>query len=150
MSARTECSVLPVHAPRLAGWEARLDAVLDAYRVRPYALGHADCLRLACDAIEALTGESHWHLFRGQYHDELSARRLIGRWGRSWGAAFTAFLGVEPRSPLAARRGDLVTYVDAQPHLGVCIGAEVALYGPGGLAFATLAHPGVRESWSIG
>jgi hypothetical protein len=135
---------------RLEGWEARLEAVLDAYRTRPYTLGHADCLRLACEAIEALTGEAHWHLFRGQYHDEASALWLLGRWGRSWPAAFSAFLGVPPGAPLAARRGDLVTYRDVQPHLGVCVGAQVALYGPAGLAFADLADAGVVESWRIG
>lgn len=135
---------------RLAGWELRLDAAIDAYRARPYRLGTSDCLRLACDAIEAVTGQAHWHLFAGRYDDKATALRLIRTWGRTWSEAFGAFFGVEPLPPLLARRGDIVTYIDREPHLGVCVGAEVALYGPEGLVFVPLADPGVHETWRIG
>lgn len=136
---------------RVPGWEQRFAGTVDAYRHRPYVLGASDCLRFACECVEAVTGESHWHLFAGRYASRGEALRLLRAWGRSWSQAFAAFFGVEPAAPLAARRGDVLTFDDgAEKHLGVCVGAEVALYGEGGLVFVPLTDARLREAWRVG
>lgn len=136
---------------RRPGWEQRLAAVIDAYRARPYRLGVSDCIRLACDAVEALTGESHWHLLQGRYDSRESAIRLVHQWGRSWSQAFSALWGVEPVTPLHARRGDVLTFDDGRDkHLGVCAGAAVAIYGPEGVGFVPLTDARLLEAWRIG
>lgn len=136
---------------RLPGWEQRLASVLEAYRTRPYRLGVSDCIRLACESVEALTGESYWHLLQGRYHDRDSAIRLVHVWGRNWTYAFSALWGVEASAPLAARRGDILTFEDEHDkHLAVCNGTTAAVYGPGGIGFVPITDPRMREAWRIG
>jgi hypothetical protein len=122
---------------RLEGWEARLAAVLEATRARPYRLGESDCFRLACEAVEALTGRTRWGQFSGLYRTKGQAKRLIAKFGTSFDAAFSWFFEGDPAPVAQARRGDVVKFVDdaGEAHLGVCVGAEVAVYGPAGLVF---------------
>jgi hypothetical protein len=136
---------------RLPGWEQRLAWVLESYRHRPYALGSNDCIRLACDTVQALTGEGLWHLLMGRYQDRDSAIRLVHQWGRTWSQAFSALFGEAPRMPYAARRGDILTFDDARDkHLAVCAGPDVAVYGPQGLGFVPLTDARLLECWRIG
>jgi hypothetical protein len=136
---------------RPEGWEARLAAVVEAYRARPYVLGVSDCLRFACAAIEAVSGEAHWHLFAGRYTTRAEALRTLRAWGRSWTQAFTAFFGSEPAPAATARRGDVLTFdAGSERHLGVCVGAEVALYTETGLAFVPLSDARLIEAWRVG
>lgn len=135
---------------RLPGWERRLEAVVDACRDRPYQLGQADCLRFACEAIAALTGRDHWSLFEGRYHSKAGALRLLAKWGRSWRHAGEAFFGAEPVPPALARRGDILTFDDGrEKHLGVCVGATVALYGDVGLVFVPVTDDRLVECWRV-
>lgn len=136
---------------RQPGWEQRLVAVLEGYRVRPYQLGVSDCIRLSCDAVEALTGEALWHLLAGRYDTRESAIRLVHQWGRGWSQAFSALFGVAPLTPMHARRGDILTFDDARDkHLGVCTGPDVAIYGPRGIGFVPITDTRLLEAWRIG
>lgn len=135
---------------RLEGWEARLAGVLEATRGRPYRLGESDCFRLACEVQAALTGVDRLPEFSGRYRTKGQAKRLIARYGASFDAAFSWFFGVAPVAVPQARRGDVVKFVDdaGEAHLGVCVGAEVAVYGPAGLVFVPRAACAL--AWRIG
>lgn len=139
----------PLH--RLPGWELRLNAVLDAARARPYVLGEADCLRLACEDVAALTGVDFWPRFAG-YTTRRSALVTIARIAPSLGDAVTVTLETPPVGVFMARRGDLLLFRDdaGEDHLGVCCGSTVALTAPQGWLQMSLAHPGLVCAWGIG
>lgn len=119
---------------RLDGWESRLAAVLEAARHRPYVLGKHDCFRLACAAIEALTGEDRWPQFAG-YHTRRQAMRRLAAHGRTFQEAGDWFFGAPSVDVRQARRGDIVALKtpDGEKHAGVCNGAESAFLAPEGL-----------------
>ena len=138
-------------ATRLEGWEERLAVVIEAARTTPYSLGEHDCWSVACATIAALTGGDHWPEFAGKYKTKKQALALIATYGNSWQEAFAAFLGVQPISPLMARRGDLVTYEDDNgKHMGICLGTHVAVLGEKGLASVPITSPALLEAWRIG
>lgn len=124
---------------RLEGWEKRLFAEIEAARHKPYVLGEHDCFRLACRVVEALTGADRWPEFAG-YTSKREAMALLARHGRSFEAAFDWFFGAPSVNVRLARRGDLccVETADGEKHLGVCVGADVALLAPEGLIFTPL------------
>lgn len=124
---------------RREGWEGRLFAVIDAARRQPYALGEHDCFRMACRVVEALTGVDRWPEFAG-YTTRAEVLALLSRRGSSFEAAFDWFFGAASVSVRFARRGDLccVATVDGEKHLGVCLGAQVALLAPEGLMYTPL------------
>lgn len=140
---------LPLH--RRQGWELRLNAVLDAARARPYVLGEADCLTVACEVVKALTGVDFWPRFAG-YRTPRQALVTIMRVAPSLGEAVTATLGVPQSGVFAAWRGDLLLFRDSsgEDHLGVSIGPQVALTAPEGWLLIPLAHPGLLCSWRVG
>jgi len=121
---------------RLEGWERRLEAVIEAARARPYALGEHDCFRVACATVEALTGVDRWPEFVG-YRTRRAAMVKLAAHGSTFEAAGDWFFGVGRSDVRFARRGDLccVQTVDGEKHLGVCLGAEVALLAVGGLRY---------------
>lgn len=138
-------------AARLEGWEERLAAVIESARTTAYDLGRHDCWRVACAAIEALTGIDHWPEFAGKYSTKREALALIATYGPTWDKAFSRFLSVAPGSPYSARRGDLVTYEDANGrHMGVCVGSLVAVLGEHGLTFIPITSRSVLASWKVG
>lgn len=122
---------------RLEGWEQRLEAVIEAARARPYELGRHDCFRVACLALEALTGRDRWHEFEGRYSTQREALRLVAQYGSTFEAAFDWFFGAPSISVYFAKRGDVVLLEDASgmKHLGVCLGRDTAMLGPEGLVF---------------
>lgn len=136
---------------RLEGWESRLAVVIEAARCAPYVLGESDCLRLACRAVQALTGVDFWPRFAG-YSTRRGALVTIARIAPSLGEAVTATLAVSPTPTLSARRGDLVLFRDAdgEDHLGVVTGSRVMVYLPAGLGSVALDHPGLLGGWRIG
>lgn len=135
---------------RTAGWEGRLAEVVAGAQRAPYRLGDHDCFRMACRVVEALTGEDRWPIFAGAYASKREALRLIGRYGASFEQAFDWFFGRERSSARFARRGDIACFQDAggEKHLGVVLGAEVAVLGPEGLLRAPLLQ--CNCSWRIG
>jgi hypothetical protein len=136
---------------RLPGWEERLGGVFTAATAEPYRLGVHDCLRVACMAVEALTGEDHWPRFARSYATKREALAVIRTRGDSLGEAVSAVLGVPDSDRLLARRGDLVLYRDdAGEHLGVCGGMQVGVTGPAGLVWVPLIDPRCLRAWRIG
>lgn len=121
---------------RLEGWEGRLDALIQASRQRAYTLGEHDCFRLACRVVEALTGVDRWPEFAG-YRTRRQAMVKLARHGRSFEAAGDWFFGAPSVDTRWARRGDIcaIQTVDGEKHLGVCLGAEVAMLAPEGLIY---------------
>ena len=139
---------------RLDGWEGRLAAVIAAARVSEYVLGEADCLRLACRAVEALTGVDYWPRIVGKrgYKTKRGALLIIARIAGSLGEAVTATLGIEPAPTRRAQRGDIVLFRDPdnEDHLGVCIGAQVLLTAPWGSVTLPITDARLLCAWRIG
>lgn len=121
---------------RLEGWERRLDAVVEAARERPYALGEHDCFRVACRVLEALTGVDRWPEFSG-YTTRREAMRKLAEYGSTFEASGDWFFGDTSIGVRWARRGDIccIQTEDGEKHLGVCLGAETALLAPDGLTY---------------
>jgi len=134
---------------RLEGWEKRLFAELEAARHKPYALGEHDCFRLACRVIEALTGVDRWPEFAG-YTTRREAMLKLARHGSTFEAAGDWFFGAPSIDVRFARRGDICCIQDAdgEKHLGVCVGADVALLAPDGLTHRRLLD--CICAWKVG
>lgn len=133
---------------RLEGWETRLALLIEEARHAPYALGTHDCFRLACRAVEALTGVDRWPEFAG-YSTRREALALLARHGSSFEDAFDWLWGTRIEARLA-RRGDLVCVQteDGEKHLGVVTGPEAAFLAPPGLIWVPLAA--CRCGWRVG
>lgn len=137
-------------SPRLAGWESRLAAVIEAARHREYQLGTHDCFRLSCAVVEALTGTDLWPEYAGRYLSRRESLVLMATKGTTFDACFDRVFGV-PRGPTAhARRGDIVKYTDpkGEHHLGICLGADIAVLDQAGLVF--LPRTAATHCWAIG
>lgn len=124
---------------RAEGWEDRLVWVIEAARNQPYELGVHDCFRLACRSIEALTGVDRWPEFVG-YTTKREALAKLAVHGSTFEDAGDWFFGGPRVRPLSARRGDICAYqtADGEKHLGVCLGAAVAVMRPEGLGFVRM------------
>lgn len=135
---------------RKLDWPERLAEEVDKARKKPYVLGEHDCLRFTCACIQAMTDVDFWPRFAG-YSTKRGALVTIARIAPSLGGAVDIVLNQERRPALMAKRGDVVLYADPQgEHLGVCIGASVAVLSDTGLLFVNIKHPGLLGSWSIG
>jgi uncharacterized protein DUF6950 len=141
----------PFPAERVPGWEDRLAAAIADARVESYALGRHDCFRLACRVIEALVGVDPWPAWAGTYASRREALRRIAEYHEDgFTAAASRFFGGAPQPMELARRGDLCEFIDSEgaPHLGVVLGAEVALLGPEGLVF--VRRDACPHHWRVG
>jgi hypothetical protein len=139
---------------RLEGWELRLAALVDRFDRASYALGSNDCFRFACETVAALTGRDAWPQFEGRYTNRADAIRLIREVasegeGPDLKRAVEIVFGVEPVSILAAGRGDLYLFVDGLPHLGVGIGAQVAVMLPDGLGLVRIDDARLQAAWRV-
>lgn len=134
---------------RLDGWETHLCAAIETSQGKQYVLGKNDCLRLACAAVEALTGADYWPRFAG-YKTKRQALVKIAKLGPSLADAVTATLGVQPSGTLSAQRGDLLLYRDEDDHLGVCVGRDVVLTAPEGTITVPIDDARLLCSWRIG
>lgn len=137
---------------RLEGWEKRLAELVERERAmrQVYRLGEHDCFRVACAAIEALTGVDAWPQFRGRYSTKRGALALLAQYGSSFTAAFSAFFGSEPVPIAQARRGDIAEYREAcgEAHLGVIVGGQVMVLGE--LALYFLPRSSCAHAWRVG
>lgn len=120
---------------RLEGWEGRLAGVIEAARLEPYELGVHDCFKVACAALEALSGIDRWPEFAGRYRTRREALALIAKRGRTFELAFDWFFGSPHVCTAQAQRGDIcaVGTPDGEKHLGVCLGADTAFLEDQGL-----------------
>ena len=114
---------------RIKGWESRLARVIADAAAKPYVLGEHDCFRVACSAVEALTGVDYWADW-GKYTTKREAMRLLAsRGARTFEDAFTWLFKTDPVPAVQARRGDICSFqtLDGEKHLGVCLGVETAV-----------------------
>lgn len=134
---------------RRPGWEDRLADLIGSARLKPYRLGEHDCFRLACAVVEALTGRDLWSPWKGTYNSKREALRRIAAFGHDFSAAASKLFGVERSAMEFAHRGDVCEFADesGEQHLGVVMGAKVALLGPEGLKF--LPRESCRHCWRI-
>jgi hypothetical protein len=136
---------------RLEGWPERFADVVAAAHDQPYVLGTHDCLRFSCACIEAVTGHDFWLRFAG-YKTRRQALVTIARIAPSLGDAVSLVLEQSPVRPPAARRADLLLYrdPDGEDHLGVCLGATVAVLSPDGLLQLPITDKGLITAWRVG
>lgn len=133
---------------RFHDWPERLHAAIEAARARPFAWGAHDCALFACDVVRAMTGEDPGREFRGCYGTAAGALRALRRRDAGDLECAAARLCGDEVAPALARRGDVVSMpVPSGPALGICIGPRVALVGPDGLIFPSLADG--RRAWRI-
>lgn len=135
---------------RKQGWEQRLDQVIANAMNAPYVLGTHDCMRVACQAYEALLLIDLWPKIAGQYSTHQEAISLIRQWGSSYEQAFTKFFQMPTTNWRHARRGDIGVYQDdsGMKHLGVCIGSRTAMLAENGLIY--LRNSLLDPYWRIG
>jgi len=134
---------------RLAGWDARLAALIEDARNRPYELGAHDCFRMACRVIEALTGVDRWPEFAG-YRTRRQTLALLAAHGASFEAAGDWFFGGARIDWKQARRGDVaaVATADGEKHFAVCVGSRMACLAPDGLLFLPMSA--ALCAWKVG
>ena len=134
----------------MPGWEARLATVLRQAARAPYVLGEHDCFRVACAAVEALTGVDHWEAWRGTYATRAQAlRRIVEYHPDGFTAAFSRLFGGAPEPLAYAQRGDIAEFADGrEQHLGIVCGATVAVLGETGLVH--IPRSACAHAWSIG
>jgi len=109
-------------APRLPGWEQRLNDFIAENRDRPFEWGQWDCILFATAAAAAITGEDKAAPFRGQYSDELGAREVLRELGK--GTLLRTVNHYFAKKPVTyALRGDLVWHEGC---VGVCLGSAAA------------------------
>ena len=134
---------------RIEGWESRLAAVVADAALKPYALGEHDCFRVACCAVEALTGADLWAEWAGRYATHTQALRIIAEYGGDFTGSFTKLFGIEPVSVKLARRGDIMEFLttDGQQHLGVCLCEMVIVLGERGLFYVRITE--CKHCWRI-
>lgn len=142
---------------RTEHWATReLHQFLLARAQNPFVWGINDCCLFPADAIHAFTGVDLADDFRGKYHDEASAFALIktvtgGTTAADAAAYCAAKHGLaEWKSPLLARRGDLVvlkngsTLIAGIVHLN---GRHVVTVGETGLL--RLSIRAVTRAWAV-
>jgi hypothetical protein len=131
---------------RLPDWTQRLDAAVEAARLRPFVWGEHDCALWAAGVVYLLTGNDYGADFRGRYRSARGAAAQIARRG-GLAAIATRALGY-PVSIAQAQRGDVCLVCrDTGPSLGICIGERVAFTGPKGLAFLPLLE--CEQAWHV-
>jgi hypothetical protein len=127
----------------------RLAALVERFDRSTYKLGENDCFRFACETVAALTGRDVWPQFEGEYATRADAIRLIRSVDPALHRAVEIVFGVEPVSILGAGRGDLYLFVDRLPHMGVGLGAEVAVMLPEGLGLARIDDKRLQAAWRV-
>lgn len=136
---------------RNVDWPERLAEVVRHAQDQPYVLGEWDCLRFACRCVDAMTGVNMWPRFAG-YKTRREALVTIKRIAPTLAEAMSAVLNSRPQPLDSAGRGDVMLYADVtgEEHIGVCLGAYVAVLAPAGLVHLSRSDPGMLASWRIG
>jgi len=120
---------------RRPDWMVRLDALVCAFRERPFAWGDHDCCTVAAAVVEACTGADVMGDLRGRYSTALGAARLIEAEG-GMAAMLAARLGTEVAVSMA-QAGDIGLGADGRL---VWFGGA-GWHGPGELGLVTTDDP---------
>jgi hypothetical protein len=128
---------------RLDGWESKLNDVISQSGV--FEWGTNDCCMFAVRVVEAITGVDHGKPYRGYKTAKGAASRLLKHGGVE-GIA-TKELG-EPKSPLLAKRGDIVSFESKDEiALGVCIGDKILAVSKKGVVSFSMRE--AIKAWSV-
>ncbi len=130
---------------RPENWPEALDDYIDAARSLPFTWGQNDCVSFACGWNQLMTGRDVYAEFRGQYHSDNEAMRLMLKHDVHGMEDAGRFLFGEPRmGNTHIQRGDIAY---AQGALGICTGAHGAFLNEEGLTFIRLAD--FELGWSV-
>lgn len=139
---------------RLDGWEARLDALIEAARERPFAWGTHDCVTFALDDLATLTAARLWTV---DWDSAAAAGRAILRAG-GLAAPWTDRLGPPSDNWRTIRRGDVALVEGVSSAAGatalgretmtVCTGESLCAPGPARLDHLSLDR--ARLVWRVG
>lgn len=123
---------------RLPSWRSALAAAVETHRRALFRFGAHDCGVLSGDAVLGMTGFDVVGPFRGRYTTMAGALRVLRKAGHADHVALFAAHLAEIH-PAQARMGDIaVVPCDEGQALGPVVGAEIAVFAPGGLAFLPL------------
>lgn len=133
---------------RQQGWEARLSALIEVSRTKPFEWGRHDCCLFAADAVMAINGVDPAADLRGNYSSAVQAADLVAKLGGL--DAIPPSAGFEEVPVKYAHRGDVVLCETAgRDVLGVVdmSGLRVAVPGEEGLVFLPIAAG--LKAWRI-
>lgn len=139
-----------IELTRREDWPESLNALIEARTAVPFRWGTHDCVTLAADCIEAMTGTDPLADLRGRWASEEEAAAELAELGGLVRAVRERFGRAVP--PYQARRGDLVIIevaIDGMPvrALGICLGTFAAVPGPDGLQWPNMAD--ALAAWRI-
>lgn len=131
------------------GFYDRLAAWIESRRHLPFAWATNDCITGAASWIEAATGETPLPALPVYATADEAAALLAERGGLEQAVAEAmAAAGFNPCGTGHASRGDVVLVRhEGVVAVGVCIGAEIAVPGPAGLAF--IARGCIIRAWAV-
>lgn len=122
---------------RVPDWDRALPLVIERHMALPGEWGVSDCMIVAGDAIEAVTGVDPMAPYRGRYKTEAGAARLMRKNGCETVDDFLRkVFGLAPVGRLMAQRGDVGTVMQGgQLTAGVVTERGFAAKGEHGLVF---------------
>jgi hypothetical protein len=125
---------------RLDNWQANLSDLIRAREKEPFDIVNFNCLMWALEAVEAITGESHYKLFAGKFKTVKGAARVLRIKGKvETSAQFLENLLGERQHIFFVRKGDIVI-TDSQDPL-LTLPSDVALFGsPVGVCYGELTY----------
>ena len=129
----------------VAGWQERLQALIQSRMHTPFAWGSHDCCMWAADAVQAQTGIDPASQWRGAYNAASGAVQQLAELG---GLAAVGALAGPSILPLQASVGDVGLVHDGERDiLAVCAGDVWLLAGNQGLA--ALPLDAARLAWRV-
>lgn len=119
---------------RLPDWPERLSSFIESRRQAAFSYGTNDCCLTAADWVREATGDDPAAEYRGRYHDEAGALRIVRGAGGMRG-----LVGLVEKPVGLAQRGDVVlALVDGRETLGVVDVGGWWAPGEAGLVFRPL------------
>lgn len=138
---------------RKAGWEGRLNAVIDAARSVPFVWGISDCSTFAADVVLALCDVDPMVGIRLAYTNQANAYLLISQMtgGGDLGQAAEGLLpglGMPEIAPGFAQAGDVALITtDDGPMMAIVYDHRVVAKTPNGVAF--VARENILRTWAV-
>jgi hypothetical protein len=134
---------------RLPDWPDRLITTLEHHELLVFAYGVSDCMQLAMDCAEAITGR-HPYPKAKRYTTKRRAASCLKRHG--FGNIIEALAAAYPEiAPSLARRGDIgVAYDGNLPCAVVCEGLLFVGKPPGSVGLVRVTRARVERAFAVG
>lgn len=135
---------------RLADWDARLAALVNANRNRRHAYARFDCIAFAQEAVHAVTGVTLLPGIELPTGSWLSCARFLIQHGLdNFEELACAALGQARGLPDESTAGDLVSWqISGELHLAVRVGSEAVT--PAEAGFMVISRPKWISAWTVG